>query len=276
LPILSRLFALGACALALASSGCVAAHTDSAGSSTAICDPAAPSLHVVIGIAGHNLTTGARRAALTAVLDQLTARVRPGSGAVTVQAYPLSDRSFGAEPLRLDLPCLPVPPDSPDLKQVATFERARRLDAYRKALASTGRAVQESKQQLATFRGKLLAIEPRATSTDVWGFLGVAADELATTGATQRDVIVVARDEENDSAYCDGCQPLGGARVHFLAFDQLTPADFQRRRADWSTWLAAVGASSVTFTRSNETIPMLFGSADPSFPSAPLMEAHHA
>jgi hypothetical protein len=254
----------------------VAPQTDAVASSGRDCDPTAPSLHVIIGVSGHNLPPAARRGALTTVLDQLTTRLRPGSGELIVYAYPLSDRSFAAQPLRLDVPCLPVAPEAPDLKQVATFERARRLDAYRRAQASTGRAVDQSRQQLATFRTKLLALEPPATSTDVWGFLGVAADELATRGATQRDVIVVARDEENDTAYCDGCQPLGGARVHFLAFDQLTPADFQRRRAEWSDWLAAAGAGSTTFTRSNETIPLLFGPADTSVPSAPLMEAHHA
>ena len=276
MPFRPRHFAVAAWALALTASGCVAPRTDAVASSGLDCDPTAPTLHVTIGVSGHNLPPTARRGALTAVLDQLTGHVRSGSGELIVHAYPLSDRSFAAEPLRLDLACLPVAPEAPDLKQVPTFERARRLDAYRKALASTSRAVDESRRQLVTFRAKLLAVEPQATSTDVWGFLGVAADELATSGATQRDVIVVARDEENDSAYCDGCQPLGGARVHFLAFDQLTPADFQRRRAEWSAWLAAAGAGSATFTRSNETIPLLFGPADASSPSAPLMEVHHA
>jgi hypothetical protein len=277
LPILLRPFVLAACALALSAGGCAAPPPDSVGSSTLDCaTTASPSLHVVIGVSGHQLPAEARRGALKAVLDQLTAREQPGSGALIVQAYPLAEQSIAAQPLRLDLPCLPAAPEVPDLRQVPTFERARRLDAYRKALASTRRAVEQSRRQLATFGEQLLALEPHATSTDVWGFLGVAADELARVGATQRDVIVVARDEENDAAYCDGCQPLGGARVHFLAFDQLTPADLQRRRTEWSAWLAATGASTTTFTRSNETIPALFGSDAASSPAAPLPGVQHA
>lgn len=244
---------------ALAVSGCVAHPAQPVSSAGPDCDPSAAPLHVVIGVSGHNLAPAARRAALRGVLDQLTRRVQPGSGALTVRAYPLADRSLAADPLKLDLPCLPTPPDAPDLVQTPTFERGKQLNAYRAALGQTRQAAEQARGNLASFGTQLLGLEPRSTSTDVWGFLALAADELATTDASQRVVIVVARDEEVVTSYCDGCQPLHGASVHFLAFDQLTPADQQRRRADWSAWLAAVGARSTTFTRSNETIPPLFG-----------------
>ena len=261
--------------LALVGSGCVARAAEPPAAPSPDCADTA-SLHVVIGISGHDLNAAARRGALKAVLNQLAARVKPGSNHLVVSAYPLGDRSLAAEPVRLSLPCLPATPEAPDLKQAPTFERARRLDAYRHALDSTRQAVDQAQRQLDAYGAQLLALEPRSTATDIWGFLALAADEFATNAATEREVIVVARDEEVDTTYCDGCQPLRGARVHFLAFDQPTPADQQRRRAEWSAWLVAVGAGGTTFTRSNETIPDLFGQTATSAPSALAPEVTHA
>jgi hypothetical protein len=261
--------------LALVGSGCVARAAEPTAAPSPDCVDTA-SLHVVIGISGHDLNAAARRGALKAVLDQLAARVRPGNSRLVVSAYPLGDHSLSSEPLRLSLACLPATPEALDLKQAPTFERARRLDAYRHELETTRKAVDQARRQFDAYGSQLLALEPRSTATDIWGFLVLAADEFASNKATERDVIVVARDEEIDTTYCDGCQPLRGARVHFLAFDQLTPADQQRRRAEWSAWLAAVGAGGSTFTRSNETIPALFGQAGTSTPSALASGVDHA
>jgi hypothetical protein len=132
------------------------------------------------------------------------------------------------------------------------------LDQYSAALARNNAAVNQARKQLSQYSEQLLALEPSSHPTDVWGFLSLAADEFASTDSNQRVVLIVARDEEIQSTYCDGCHHLRGAAVHFLALDQPTPADQLRRRSDWVMWLARVGARTTTFTRSNEPIPPLF------------------
>jgi hypothetical protein len=223
----------------------------------AACDDAKPH-HIVIGISARNVPDATRRSILQAVLQQLTTRIQPGSDGVVVSAYPLGDDSVASQPVRATTPCIPPVPTPPDLPQTPTFQRASLLEAYRDAQARSRAEVERARSELDYFSGQLLALEPPPTPTDIWGFLSVAADEFSKLDSDQRDVIIVARDEEVQSTYCDGCHDLQGAAVHFLAFDQPTPSDERRRRSDWSMWLSRVGASSITFSRSNEPLPALF------------------
>jgi hypothetical protein len=101
-------------------------------------------------------------------------------------------------------------------------------------------------------------VQPSNTATDIWGFLALTADEFASIDASERHVIIVARDEVVQTTYCAECHKLRGADVHFLAFDQPSASDQQQRSNDWTDWLTRVGASRVTFTRSNEPVPDLF------------------
>jgi hypothetical protein len=221
------------------------------------CEDAKP-LHVVIGVSAHNVPAATRRTVLQAVLQQLVAEIQPGSSGVVVSAYPLDDRSVSSQPLRTNILCMPPAPMPPDLHQAPTFQRATLLEAYRTAQTRSTAEVEHARGQLGQFWRELLALQPASAPTDIWGFLSVAADEFASVDASERVVIIVARDEEIQSTYCDGCHDLRGAAVYFLAFDQPTPADEQRRRSDWSMWLSRVGASSASFSRSNERLPALF------------------
>ena len=221
------------------------------------CASAAP-VHVVVGYSGQNLSSSVRQTVLRAVLEQLGATIRPGSPGLLVSAYALSNHSVDAEPVRLSLTCLPHPVGAVDLKQTPTFERARVLEANRKAAAQREQALVAQRHQFDSFRQQVLNAQPPVSSTDIWGFLALASDEFETVDALERHVVIVARDEDIQSTYCDGCHPLRGASVHFVAFDQPTPADQHRRRSDWTDWLRAVGASSTTFTRSSEPLPPLF------------------
>jgi hypothetical protein len=232
------------------------------------CEDVSP-MHVVIGVAGRNLPAATRRTVLQAVLNQLTAQIHPDSRGLLLSVYPLDERSVASNPLRLSTPCIPPAPEPLDLKQTPTFERARQLDAYRKAVAHTQAEVQQSRASLSQFSQQVLSLQPSAAPTDIWGFLSVAADEFTSVQSADRHVIVVAPDEQIQSTYCDGCHDLRGAAVHFVAFDQPTPADEQRRRSDWSMWLARVGASGSTFTRSNEPLPVLFSASQSAAVAAP-------
>jgi hypothetical protein len=243
--------------LALFLSGCVVKAPPAQAPSA--CEDARP-LHVVVGVSAHDVPATTRRALLQAILQQLTAQVQPGTDGLLVSAYPLDERSVASQPLRATVACIPPAPAPPDLQQAPTFQRARLLEEYRAAQARTRAEVDQARGQLAQFSQRLLSLQPASVSTDIWGFLSVAADEFGSVDAFERVVIVIARDEEIQSTYCDGCHDLRGAAVYFLAFDQSTPADEQRRRSDWSMWLSRVGASSATFSRSNEPIPALFPS----------------
>jgi hypothetical protein len=121
------------------------------------------------------------------------------------------------------------------------------LDNYRKAIAKAQLQNQEQLRQFDAYDARLLAVAPPTDSTDIWGFLALAADEFEVVDAGERQVIIVSRDEVVQSTYCDGCHPLHGAAVHFLAFDQPSASDQLRRRTDWADWLAKVGAGDVTF-----------------------------
>ena len=146
------------------------------------------------------------------------------------------------------LPCIPPAPTLPDLQQAPTFQRTTLLEAYRASAAQTQADVARARDRLDQFSQQLLALEPPSAPTDIWGFVSVAAGEFGTVDSDERVVIIVARDEEIQPTYCDGCAELGGAAVHFLAFDQHTRSDEQRRRSDWSMWLSRVGASGATFS----------------------------
>ena len=244
-------------AIAALATGCVVQPPDTRVAPGASCAAAQP-LHVIIGVAGHNLPDATRRAVVMGLTNQLRARVQPGALGMVVAAYPLTDQSIAAQPQRLDLPCLAEPPATPDLKQTPTFDRARVLREYRAQVERDRSEVAQAQRDFDTFAQQLLAFQPTARSTDIWGFLALAADEFGSIDASERHVVLIARDEEVQNTYCDGCHTLRGASVHFLAFDQPTPADQQRRRTDWADWLKAVGAASWTFTRSNEPLPALF------------------
>jgi hypothetical protein len=219
-------------------------------------------LDVVIGLSARNVSAESRRTALLAVVQQLKPQAQPGTGGIVLSAYPLDDRSLAGQPLRMSVPCIPAVPVPPDLQHTPTFQRAEVLQAYRKSQAASNAQVDQARKQLEALSQQLVGVQPPADApTDIWGFLSVAADEFASVDSSTRAVIIVARDEEIQSTYCDGCHDLRGASVHFLEFDQPTPADEQRRRSDWSMWLSRVGASSVTFSRSNEPIPALFADA---------------
>jgi hypothetical protein len=221
------------------------------------CADTAP-LHVVIGVSGRNLSAATRTRVLKSVLDQLRAQVRPGSDGLVVSAYPLDDHSVASEPVRATIPCISSAPPQPDIRQTPPFERARALKAYQAEVARNNADADQARGQLNQFAQRLLAMDAPSTPTDIWGFLTAASDEFETVDAAERHVVIVARDEEIHSTYCDGCQDLRGADVHFVAFDLATPADEKRRRSDWSMWLTSVGAGNVTFTRSNEPVPSLF------------------
>lgn len=230
--------------------------------SQARCDQARP-LHVVIGISGHTVSADTRRTLLQTILQQLSAQIQPGYDGLVVSAYPLQDRSVTSQPLRTDSPCIPPSPTLPDLQQAPTFQRATLLEKYRASAGQTQAEVAQARVQFDQFSQQLLALQPPSAPTDIWGFLSVAADEFGSVDASERVVIIVATDEEIQSTYCDGCADLRGATVHFLAFDQPTPSDEQRRRSDWSMWLSRVGASSATFSRSNEPVPALIPNPHP-------------
>jgi hypothetical protein len=215
-------------------------------------------LHVVVGVSGQGLSTEARRAALGAVLEQLKAQLRLGAPGLVLSAYALTENSVNSDGLRLRLGCVPAEPLAPDLKQAPTFQRAELLKSYRAAQANAARELQNAQRQLDVFGKRLLALQPSTAPTDIWGFLALAAHEFDAVDAGQRHVILVARDEIVQTTYCDGCHPLRAAQVHFLAFDQPSASDQQRRRNDWAYWLQKVGAGRCTFSRSNEPVPPLF------------------
>jgi hypothetical protein len=216
-------------------------------------------LHVVIGFSAHDLTADVSRAALSTVLDQLRPLIRAGAPGMVVSAYPLSSNSIAANSMRLELACLSEPPLPPDLNQAPAFQRASLLETYRKAQAKAQLEDQEQLHQFDAYRTRVLAVAPPTASTDIWGFLALASDEFGVVEARERQVIIVSRDEVIQSTYCDGCHPLHGALVHFLAFDQPVASDQLRRRNDWAFWLAKVGAGATTFSRSNEPVPSFFG-----------------
>jgi hypothetical protein len=253
-----RLFLPFAVTLAVLATGCVV--KDRAPQFPSACADAKP-LDVVIGVSSHDISPAIRQTILQAVAQQLTAQIRPGSGGVLVSAYSLDDRSVASEPLRTATSCIPPAPIQPDLQQAPTFQRATLLERYRASKARTSAEVDQARSQLDQFSQQLLALQPPSVPTDIWGFLSIVADEFGTDEAAERVVIIVARDEEIQSTYCDGCHDLRGASVYFLAFDQPSPADEQRRRSDWVLWLSRVGASSATFARSNEPVPALFPAA---------------
>ncbi|MBI4494466.1 MAG: hypothetical protein HY690_16915 [Chloroflexi bacterium] len=252
--------------------GCTSAASSVAPSALASCEKTAP-VHVVVGITTWQGSNARVAGALRTVVGQLLRLVQqPGSPGLAMNAYPLSERSFGNEALRLKTACLPLPPEKPDIKTTPTFKKSSALATYNKEVDRLRRARAKAGGDLATFGKQLEQRHWPADPPSIWGFLGLAAREFATVGPARRYVLVFARDESDEErhytarTYSRGCCALQGATVVFLTFDRESPEDQRRRAWEWSCWLWEEGAGQTLLYRSNDLIPDLFGPEPPRAP----------